>query len=147
MRFNEDNRILVESLETYKVYYNNKIDETRYELLHRGTPVPGMSNLKHGVDLWHFKDPHYEHMPLPAARINFAYSYLTMEMHGIKANANLFSKGMIGLTLLSLDPKANSDMSVPDDKGETKLQKWLKETVSQNDLSSSGQISSRLTYN
>jgi hypothetical protein len=100
---NTDKGWQVRSLFDFRVYYNHMTHEKRYEMIYRGAPVVGMSNLQNGVDLIHVIDPAYSALPVGLSRIDTVYRYLMIDNEATKANINLFANGMINLTILGVE--------------------------------------------
>lgn len=125
-----DNKPVVKSIRYYKIEHNKKLNITRYKL--KDSTGERGDWLYHGKDIWHIKDPIFEDYAVAPSRLDLAYSWLTLESHGVKTNSNIFARGAIGLTILSLDPQSYRELeqSAPNAEGENALQQWLKETWS-----------------
>lgn len=113
---NKSDKWVVESIFRFNVYWDDSNKEAVYAYKDsRGQEVEGLKNLRHGVDLWHVKDPLFEDRPVAPARVNLAYIWLLLEQNGVKANNRLFANGMIGTILLGLNPEAAKSLgSVPE---------------------------------
>jgi len=125
------------SLRRFHVYHDSVINETRYAFLDgNGREIAVLTNLKHGVDLWHIKDPVFEDWIVPPSRIDCAYLWILLQNNGLKSNNYIFSNAFIGTTLLAFgaDAKGQGDKvavdrisgkEVPDKNGKTWIQRML----------------------
>lgn len=127
-RINKNKKIIIESIFNYNVYFDKANQENRYAYLENGREVEGLSNLKHGIEVWHFKDSIHNEYPVAPSRLDNAFSFLLLENHGIKFNNHLFSNGNLGTIFLKMKKEEMNqkmfDQTV-DDKGKTHLQNFF----------------------
>ena len=97
---NSEGDLIVESIFRFRVYFDQQNKTARYAYTLNGVEVADMQNLKHGVDIYHIKDPIFSSMPVAPSRLDAAYSYILLEQKGVKANTRIFNNGMIGTILL-----------------------------------------------
>jgi hypothetical protein len=128
---------VVWSLRRFHVYHDQVLNETRYAFLDgNNREIAGMTNLKHGVDLWHIKDPAFEDWIVPPSRIDCAYLYILLQSNGLKSNNFIFSNAFIGTTMLGFTSDAISSggkvamdvvdgKQTPDKNGKTVIQRMV----------------------
>lgn len=126
---NKDGKLCVYSLhEHFNVYYQKNNQSYRYAFLSDGKEVSNMTNLRHGVDLWHFRDSAFTTWPIAPSRFDVILSYVLLENDGLKSNIHLFKNGMIGVLLLNFEKEMIQQFrEVPDKDGETWITRKLKE--------------------
>jgi hypothetical protein len=119
------------SLRRFHVYHDSVLNETRYAFLdNNNREIASLTNLKHGEDLWHIKDPAFEDWIVPPSRIDCAYLWILLQNNGLKSNNFIFANAFIGTTLLGFTSDAISsggkvavdtvdDKQVPDKNGKT----------------------------
>jgi hypothetical protein len=125
------------SLRRFHIYHDSVLNVTRYAFLdNNNREIAGMSNLKHGVDLWHIKDPAFEDWIVPPSRIDCAYLWILLQNNGLKSNNYIFSNAFIGTTLIGFNSEAKGQgdrvaidridgKDVPDKNGKTWIQRML----------------------
>jgi hypothetical protein len=125
------------SLRRFHVYHDTVLNETRYAFLDaNGREIPGMTDLKHGEDLWHIKDPAFEDWIVPPSRIDCAIAWILLQNNGLKSNNFIFSNAFIGTTLLGFNSEALQvtkevaydtidGKKVPDKQGRSPIQKLV----------------------
>ena len=118
---NSEGNLIVESIFRFKVYYDHQNKIARYAYTINGQEQPEMQNLRHGVDLYHIKDPVATSMPVAPSRLDATYSFILLEQKAIKANIRLFNNGLVGTIILKFLPEVVNKMIKPgkDENGKT----------------------------
>ena len=104
--FNDEDKPVLHSISEFNVYWDRVNKRARYAWKQDGGEVPGFTDLKHGVEIWHIKDPAFENWIVPPSRIDCAFMAILLENHGFRANNNIFSNGVIGPVLLNFKQEA-----------------------------------------
>jgi phage portal protein BeeE len=92
---NQDNQLIVESISRYAVYWDNQNKKARYSYLVDGREKEGMTNLEHGVDLWHFRDPIFSSYPVAPSRLQVAMAMILLENKATRLNTHMFANGWL----------------------------------------------------
>jgi len=115
LTFNEFDEPVIESINDYNVYYDSYTQEAEYRLVKDGSEI--LKGLKHGIDLWHFKDWIFTDYPVAPSRINNGFNWFLLNLHGLQANVGIMENSLVGKTLLSMSEKATA---LNESKGEDK---------------------------
>jgi hypothetical protein len=100
---NIEGSVIVHSIFKFNVYYESNQKITRYVFLDKNGQETNLNNLKHGVDIFHIKDPIFSHFVIAPSRLDTVYDYLMLEQKGVKANINLFANGFLSNIFLKFD--------------------------------------------
>jgi hypothetical protein len=127
LTINKDGELVINSIFQYNVYWDSVNKIARYAYKVNNIEVKGMQNLRHGVDLWHFKDPVSNEYPISPSRIDAAFGYILLENKAVKLNTTQFAKGWFNNVLLQVDEtvKKQLDDTTKDEEGRTFLSRWL----------------------
>ncbi|MFM7858088.1 MAG: hypothetical protein ACKO96_40765, partial [Flammeovirgaceae bacterium] len=60
---NKNGEIIVESISRFNVYWDSRNKIARYAYKVDGVEVEGLKSMRHGIDLWHIKDPIASELP------------------------------------------------------------------------------------
>jgi hypothetical protein len=127
LMINDEGKAIIESIFRFNVYWDNVNKRARYAYKIDGREVPGMQDMRHGVDLWHFKDSVFQDLPVAPSRIDAAIAYLLLENKGLRLNIHLFAKGWFSNIFLKLNPEMLPKLKdeKKDEKGKTWIENWI----------------------
>ena len=127
LMLNKNGNVIVESIYRFNVYKDDVNKIARYAYIKDGVEVAGMKDLRHGVDLWHIKDPVFSKYVVPPSRLEVAYQYIHLEQKVVKLNISQFAHSWIHNLILKLNPKEVPKIidETKDKEGRTWLQRFM----------------------
>lgn len=128
--FNKYDLPVVFSAQHFNIYWdktNQVVDH--YAMIVNGEESrdPNLRNLKHGVDLWHFRDPLSPPSPISPGPVDALFGWLLLDNHALRSNNKFFSNGAVGTLLLSFEEKALEmfNPNVKDEQGKTQMDNFM----------------------
>ena len=104
---NDEGLLIVESINRFNIYFDAINRRNRYAYLINGAEKTGMTDLYHGVDLWHFKDPIGMDMPLAPSRLQAAMAMILLDNKATRMNTHMFANGFLSNVFLKFYDKAS----------------------------------------
>ena len=102
---NSVGEIIVHSIFRFSVYYESSNKIKRYAFKDKnGAEIKEMSNLRHGIDLYHIQDPTSSNCVISPSRLDACFAFILLEQKGVKANTALFANGFLMNVFLKLNP-------------------------------------------
>jgi hypothetical protein len=128
---NRDGEIIIESISRFNVYWDNRNKIARYAYKVDGVEVEGMKRMRHGIDLWHIKDPVGIDLAFAPSRLQSAMAMILLENKATRLNAHMFANGWLSNIFLKFYKEGTSEImekledTTKDKENKTYLQRFM----------------------
>lgn len=110
LMINSEGDLIVESIFRFDVYcdHENKINTYDYKI--KGQVVESMRGLRHGVEIFHWKDTIFADRPVAPSRFDAVFSYILLENKAVKLNIHQFANAFFSNVVFAMDPDMEASM-------------------------------------